>query len=45
MEVSLQEKLDLETDEITIETAHRIGKKEKGKRRTIMAKLLKLQAA
>ena len=45
VEVSLQEKLDLETDEITIETAHRIGKKEEGKRRTIMAKLLKLQAA
>ena len=45
VEASLQEKLGLETDEITIETAHSIGKKEEGKRRTIMAKFLKLQAA
>ena len=40
MEVSLQEKLGLETDKITIETAHRIGKKEEGKGRTIMTKFL-----
>ena len=40
MKVFLQEKLDLETDEITIERAHRIGKKEEGKRRTIIAKFL-----
>ena len=33
-----QEKLGSETDEITIERAHRIGKKEEGKRRTIIAK-------
>ena len=45
VEVSLQEKLSLETDEITIDTAHSIGKKEEGKRRTIIAKFLKLQAA
>ena len=38
--VFLQEKLGLETDEITIERAHRIGKKEEGKRRTIIAKFL-----
>ena len=30
--------LGLETDEITIERAHRIGKKEEWKRRTIIAK-------
>ena len=40
MEVSLQKKLGLEADEITIETAHRVGKKEEGKERTIMTKLL-----
>ena len=32
--------LGLETDEITIERAHWIGKKEEGKRRTIIAKSL-----
>ena len=32
VKVFLQEKLDLETDEITIERAHRIGKKEEGKK-------------
>ena len=37
VKVFLQEKLGLETDEITIERAHRIGKKEEGKRRTIIA--------
>ena len=31
MKLSLQEKLDLEIDEITIERSHRIGKKEEGK--------------
>ena len=36
----LQEKLGLEIDEITIERAHRIGKKEELKRRTIIAKCL-----
>ena len=40
MKVFLQEELGLETDEITIERAHRIGKKEDGKRRTIIAKFL-----
>ena len=40
VKVFLQEKLGLETDEITIERAHRIGKKEEGKRRTIIAKFL-----
>ena len=45
VEASLQEKLGLETEEITIETAHSIGKKEEVKRRTIIAKFLKLQAA
>ena len=34
VKVFLQEKLDLETDEITIEREHRIGKKEEEKRRT-----------
>ena len=38
--VFLQEKLGLETDEITIERAHKIAKKEEGKRRTIIAKFL-----
>ena len=38
--VFLQEKLGLEADEITIQRAHRIGKKDKGKRRTIIAKYL-----
>ena len=37
VKIFLQEKLGLETDEITIERAYRIGKKEKGKRRTIIA--------
>ena len=32
-------------EEITIERARRIGKKEEGKRRTIIAKFFKLQAA
>ena len=40
VKVFLQEKLGLETDEITIERAHRIRKKEEGKRRTIIAKFL-----
>ena len=40
VKVFLQEKLDLETDEITIEREHRIGKKEEEKRRTIIAKFL-----
>ena len=40
VKVFLQEKLGLETDEITIERAHMIGKKEEGKRRTIIAKFL-----
>ena len=31
MKVFLQEKLGLETDEITIERVHRIGKKKEGK--------------
>ena len=37
VKVFLQEKLGLGPDEITIERVHRIGKKEKGKRRTIIA--------
>ena len=40
MKAFLQEKLGLETDEITIERTHRIGKKEERKRRTIIAKFL-----
>ena len=36
----MQEKLGLETEEIIIDRPHRIGKKEKGKRRTIIAKFL-----
>ena len=40
VKVFLQETLGLETDEITIERAHRIGKKEEEKRRTIIAKCL-----
>ena len=40
VKVFLQEKLGLETDEITIERAHRIGKKEEGKRITIITKFL-----
>ena len=40
MKVFLEEKLGLETDEITIERTHRIEKKEKRKRRTIIAKFL-----
>ena len=39
MKAFLQEKLDLETNEINIERAHRIGKKKEGKR-TIIAKFL-----
>ena len=38
--VFLQEKLGLETDEITTERAHRIGNKEERKRRTIITKFL-----
>ena len=34
----LQEKLALETEEITTERSHIIGKKEQGKRRNIIAK-------
>ena len=40
MKVFLQEKLGLETDEITIERVNRAGKKEGEKRRTIIAKFL-----
>ena len=40
VKVFLQEKLGLETDEVTIERAYRIGKKEEGKRRTIIANFL-----
>ena len=40
VKVFLQEKLGLETDEIIIERAHRIGKKKERKRRTIIAKFL-----
>ena len=40
VKVFLQETLGLENDEITIERAHRIGKKEEGKRRTFIAKCL-----
>ena len=40
VKVFLQEKLGLETDEITIERSHRIGNKKEGKRRTIIAKFL-----
>ena len=39
-EVFLEEKLGLETDEITIERPHRIGQEEEGKRRTIIENLL-----
>ena len=42
VKVFLQEKLGLETDEITIERAHRIGKKGVGKRWTIIVKTKKL---
>ena len=38
--IFLQEKLGLKTGEITVERAHRIGKEEEGKRRTIIAKFL-----
>ena len=38
VKVFLQEKLGLATNEITIERAHKIGKNEDGKRRTIIAK-------
>ena len=38
--VFLQEKLGLETDKIIIERAYRFGKKEEGKRRTIIANFL-----
>ena len=41
VKVFLQEKLCLETEEITIDRAHRIGrKKRERKRRTLIAKLL-----
>ena len=41
VKIFLQEKLGLETGEIIIERAHRIGrKKRERKRRTIIAKLL-----
>ena len=40
VKVFLQEKLGLENDEINTERAHRIRKKEEGKRRTIIAKFL-----
>ena len=35
-----EEKLDLETEEITLERAHRIEKKEEGKRKIIIATFL-----
>ena len=37
MKAFLQEKLSLESDEITIGRTHRIGKKEDGKRGTVIA--------
>ena len=40
VKVFLQEKLGLETHEITIERAHRIVKNKEGKRKTIIAKFL-----
>ena len=40
MTVFVQEKLGLETDKLTIERAHRTGKKEEERRRTIIAKFL-----
>ena len=40
VKVTLQEQLGLETDKTSIERAHKIGKKEEGKRRTIITKLL-----
>ena len=40
VKVFLQEKLGLDTEEITIERAHRIGKKAEGKRMIIIAKFL-----
>ena len=40
MKVFLPEKLGLETDKISIKRAYRIGKKDKGIRRTIIAKFL-----
>ena len=40
VKVFLQEKLGVETGEITIERTHRIGKKEERKRRSIIAKYL-----
>ena len=40
VKVFLQEKLGLATEEFTVERAHRIRKKEEGKNRTIIAKLL-----
>ena len=40
VKVFLQDKLGLKTKEITVERAHRIGKKEEGKRRTIIAMCL-----
>ena len=40
VKVFLQEKLGLKTDEVTIERAHRSGKREERKRRTIIAKFL-----
>ena len=40
VKVFLEEKLGLETDEITIERAHRIRQEEEGKRRTIIENFL-----
>ena len=40
VKVFLQEKLGLAAEEFTVERAHRIRKKEEGKNRTIIAKLL-----
>ena len=40
VKVYLQEKLGLETDKITIEKIYRIGKKQEGKRRTIITNFL-----
>ena len=44
-EVFLQEKLDLGTDEITIESAHWIRKKKGEKKIDHNSKILELQAA
>ena len=40
VKVFLEEKLGFQTDEITIDRTHRIGKKKREKKRTIVAKCL-----